>query len=318
MSRPSAVEDEALRRYVRARAPDFGAAERRDLDAWLAADARHREEYARLDETWRQLDGLAEHMHGLRPATARVKHSSRSPPHWLVGGLVSAGLAFALFLAIQPEPAAPRHFATTVAQHRVVKLPEGIEVTLNADTEIDVLDGKAPRIDLTRGDIYVDVATGGSQRLEVRAGGASIRDIGTRFSVAVADQGGSVVVEQGQVELRAGPAYLMVHAGRGVDFDAAGGVRERQVPENAVAPWRGHRWQFKATSLAILVREMARQQRIQVDIPEPAVAALTVSGSFGFEEPERVLWAAAQVHGLALRRLGERHFQLGHDPAKTR
>jgi len=59
-----------------------------------------------------------------------------------------------------------------------------------------------------------------------------------------------------------------------------------------------------------LAAEMARQQSIRVDIADPAVAALTVSGSFGFHEPERVLWAAAQVHGLRLQRLGEHHFSL--------
>ena len=69
---------------------------------------------------------------------------------------------------------------------------------------------------------------------------------------------------------------------------------------DAVAPWREQRWRFEATPLSVLAAEMVRQQRIRVDIADPAVAALTVSGSFGFDEPERVLWAAAQVHGLKL------------------
>jgi transmembrane sensor len=311
MNRAADAGSEALRRYVRARAPDFGADERRALDAWLAADAGHRAEYQRLERTWRALDGLADALKDARASLTRK--SGRPAPQvrrWLFGGLVSAGLAAVLFVAVLPDAVVLRHFETSVAQQRTASLPDGIEITLNADSAVDVVEGKVPRIDLVRGDIFVDVRGSASGRLEVRAGGAIIRDIGTRFSVAVTDQGGTVAVEQGQVELRAGTAYLSVTAGHSADFDAASHIREQPLVANAVAPWRNGRWQFTATPLSTLAAEMARQQSIRVDIADPAVAALTVSGSFGFHEPERVLWAAAQVHGLRLQRLGEHHFSL--------
>jgi len=306
MTKSAAVEREALRRYVRARAPDFSAEEKRDLDAWLATDASHREEYARLSETWRRLDGLA----GLMGSLRARPNSVGSWRYRLVGGLVAAGAAAVLFLALRPQAPAPLRLETAAAEHRVLKLADGTTIALDAESAIDLIEGDAPRVDLLRGDIYVDVRSHGTTHLEVRIAGAVIRDIGTRFAVAAVDNGGSVAVAEGVVELRAGTSMHMVHAGRAVRFDARGTFHEQVASTDGVAPWREQRWRFEATPLSVLAAEMARQQRIKVDIADPAVAALTVSGSFGFDEPERVLWAAAQVHGLKLKRLGERHFEL--------
>lgn len=294
-----------MQRFVRARACDFSAEERRDLDAWLT-DEVHRAEYARLQSTWSTLDHLSSHVDKLRTGP---KPFGRWAPISL-GGLVTAGIAAVLFLAIRPAAPVPQHFETSTAEHRVLTLDGGTTISLNAETAIDLVDGAAPRIDLLRGDIHLDVRSRDSGRLEVRTAGATIRDIGTRFAVAAADQGGSVAVAEGMVELRAAGSQLVVHAGRAASFDGSGALHERAVGADNIAPWREQRWRFQAAPLSVLATELARQQRIRVDIGDPAVAALTVSGNFGFDEPERVLWAAAQVHGLKLRRLDGRHFTL--------
>jgi len=302
---------EALRHYVRARAADFGADERRDRDAWLDADASHRAEYALLERTWQQLDGLAGHLQIARHSARDAARPPRRRWHWALGGAIATGVTFALVAAMLPSAAVKRHFETAVAQHSLVKIGAGIEVSLNADTAIDITEGKVPRLDLSHGDIYVDVhQANGSDGLEVRVGRARIRDIGTRFAVAATAAGGSVAVEQGRVELRAGRDLVVIDAGRRAAFDAEDHVSAGPVASLDIAPWRENRWRFQATSLAVLATELARQQRIRVDFADPAVASLTVNGSFGFAEPERVLWAVAQVHGLKLERLGERHFQL--------
>lgn len=305
MTRPSDIEQQALRRFVRARAPDFSVDERRELDAWLANDA-HRAEYARLQSTWTMLDGLAGQVGRLR-----VRQSPLAG--WLpriVGGLVAAGAAAALFLVVRAEAPMPQRFETAAAEHRVLTLGDGTTIALNAESAIDLIDGKAPSVDLLRGDIFVDVRSHDTTHLEVRVVGATIRDIGTRFSVGMAGTGGSVAVADGMVELQAGRRLHVVHAGRAARFDAAGAVDEQVASAESIAPWREQRWRFDATPLSELAAEMARQQRIQLDITDPTIAALTVSGRFGFDEPERVLWAAAQVHRLKLQRLGERHFGL--------
>lgn len=306
----SAIEQEALRHYVRSRAPDFGADERRALDAWLAEHASHRTAFRRLEQTWQRLDGLADAFKDERAVLMRErKRPAHTPGRWLFAAMASAAAAMLVF-AVPPGAGLPRHFETTVAQQRTISLPAGIDVAINADSAIDVVDGDPIRIDLVRGDMFVDVGRAASGHLEVRAGNAVILDIGTRFSVSTKDRGGSLAVEEGQVELRTGPARLFVGAGQGADFDAGGHVEAHSLGASAVAPWRERRWQFDATSLAVVSGELWRQQGLRVDVADAAVAALTVSGTFAFDEPDQVLWAVAQVHGLRLKRIGERHFAL--------
>lgn len=298
------LEQQALQRFVRSRAADFSDEERRDLAVWLS-DERHRAEFARLENTWTTLDALASEARAMLPRRRRFGAAWRLP----AAGVLAAGLvASALYLGIWSDPAVHR-YQTAVAEHRVLTLMDGTTVALNADSAVDLTDGRRPRIELLRGDVFVDVQ--GGVPLEVRVGDTIIRDIGTRFAVNAADGGGgSVAVSEGMVEVHSGAVNRVVHAGRRVRFDTQGALVDMAVAPDAVAPWREQRWRFAATPLSALSAELARQQRIQVDIADPADAALTVSGTFSFNEPDRVLWAAAQVHGLELERLGERHFRL--------
>lgn len=307
MNRHSDIEEQALRRFVRARAPDFSAEEQRELEAWLADEA-HRREYGRLQTTWAALDGMAGRIGNLRPPPAR-------PGIGWAGAMAGVVLAVvaAWFAVLRPETPLPQRYETATAEQRVLTLANGTAISLDAESAIDLVDGGTPRVDLLRGDIYIDVGGRSRENLEVRVAGATIRDIGTRFSVAVRDTGASVAVAEGLVELRIENTYLVVRAGRQAHFDRAGGLHEAAVSPDAVAPWHEQRWRFETTPLSVLAAEMARQQRIRVDIADPAVAALTVSGSFAFDEPEQVLWAAAQVHGLTLKRSGDRHFSLQRD-----
>lgn len=306
---------QALHWFVRSRAPDFSGAERQRMEAWLDADAAHRAEYERLRDTWGKLDGLAPHLEALRPAAPPSLADMRSirpalPRRgWIFPALACAMAVMVMAAWLFPRQVETLHYQTTPGQHLTVAVAEGIEAVLDADSAISVARSEPPRIELLRGDVYfaVDRAGGG---LEVMAGQTRIRDIGTRFAVAVREHGGHVAVAEGMVEIQAGGTHRTAAAGLRVDFDGTGITGEKHLAAEDVAPWRDGQWRFAATPLAEIAAEMARQQGIRLDIPDPRVAALTVSGNFDIKEPGRVLWAIAQVHGLKTQRVGERHFQL--------
>lgn len=311
---------EALRWFVRARAADFGSDERQRMESWLDADPTHRREFERLHDTWGKLDSLEPHIDALRPAAPTVLAAQRPampPPtqSWrvlpaLAGAMAALSIAALLFLTLHQVETL--RYETPPGEHLAVTVSEGIETILDADSAIKVVHSNPPRIELLRGNAYFAVnhnSTGGG--LEVMVGQTRIRDIGTRFAVAAKGTGGYVAVAEGLVEIRTSSTLRTAGAGQRVDFDAEHITGERKLAEEDVAPWRNGQWRFAATQLAEIAAEMGRQQRIRLDIPDPKVAALTVSGNFDIEEPDRVLWAVAQVHGLKTQRLGERHFQLG-------
>jgi len=309
------IDDEALRWFVRSRAGDFSAEERSHRDAWLAADSAHQAAYDALGATWDQLDDIAallpEQVRAiprpapLRPAVARWRLPCLLP----FGGALVAAVALA-FVFLMPREEVLRTIESQPGLHRQLALADGTRLLLDADSIARVSDSLPPRIELLKGQIYLDVAHPSSGQIEVRAGTARIRDIGTRFAVSLRNGQGHVAVAEGQVEIDDGQHLLMLFAGRGADFGPQGVIGERAIADADIAPWRNGQWRFTATPLAAVADELARQQRIRLDLPDPKVAALTVSGSFPISEPDRVLWAVAQVHNLKLDKLGERHYRL--------
>jgi transmembrane sensor len=77
MSTASDLEAQAATWLIRREAPDFTAEESAAFDAWLAADARHRAAYLRLEAAWRRADLLSR----LRPLDGTVDENllARSP-----------------------------------------------------------------------------------------------------------------------------------------------------------------------------------------------------------------------------------------------
>ncbi len=301
--------DEALRWFVRTRASDFSDAESQELNRWLSADPANRQAFADLRSTWRELDGIKAHLPH-RKVCAKSAAIRPRRPAWLLplgSALASAALLVAVLV---PHEDVILSFDAPPGEHREITLADGSQLALDADSKVTVTESIPPRIILLQGSAYIDVNDKSSGQLEVRVGATRIRDIGTHFSVSRRADRGSVAVAEGQVEVMLDQRLVMVTAGHGVDFDANGIVAESVIAANDVAPWRLGLWHFNATPLAEVAGELARQQRIQLDFPDAKVAALTVSGSFPIREPDKVLWAVAQVHALKLKRLGDRHYEL--------
>lgn len=306
------IDEEALRWFVRGRASDFSTAERQCLDAWLAADSAHQAAFDALSSTWDRLDDIA----ALLPARVRTIPRPAARRNWFglprllpVGGAIAVAAAMA-FVFLLPREEILRTIDAPPGQHRQLTLADGTHLMLDADSLVQVTDSLPPRIELLKGKLYLDVANPSSGKLEVRAGTTRIRDIGTRFAVTLRNGHGQVAVAEGQVEVKDMQRLLLVVAGRGANFGPQGINGEQAIGEADIAPWRNGQWRFAATPLTELGDELARQQQIRLDIPDSKVAALTVSGNFPISEPDRVLWAVAQVHGLKLDRLDERHFRL--------
>lgn len=297
------IQQQALHWFVRSRASDFSAAERTQLAHWLAADARHRQEFEQLSGTWRDLDRLAPRLTRLRTPPAQ-----RARRRLLEGALAFSLLAGTGMYFWQTAQSAPRHLESARGQHLQVSLASGAQLWLDADSAIDLTESRPAHIVLRRGGLYLQVEHGDG--LIVEAAGASLRDIGTRFAVHLRGDQASVAVAEGRVEVTTASASQQVGAGRRLNFNAQALLAEQAIASEAVGAWRQGRWHFSATPLAELADELKRQQNLRLDFSEPGLGRLTVSGDFEMRHPEQVLWAVAQVHGLNLQHLGGRAYRL--------
>ena len=149
------------------------------------------------------------------------------------------GLGFMSWYIAKPVTA--RLHETVAGQRLTVKATPDVSISLDADSAVTVANSQPPRIELLRGNVYFDVTSKDADKLEVKVGAVYIRDIGTRFSVRMRPDGGSIAVADGQVEIHIAAGTYLVSARERADFDGMRITGHRVITEADVAPWHPNR-----------------------------------------------------------------------------
>lgn len=136
------------------------------------------------------------------------------------------------------KPVTARLHETGPGQHLTVKATPDISISLDTDSAVTVANSQPPQIELLRGNAYFDVTSNDADKLEVKVGEVRIKDIGTRFSVRMWADGGSVAVADGQVEIHVTTGTYLVSARERADFNGTRVTEHRLIAEADIAPWR--------------------------------------------------------------------------------
>lgn len=192
---------------VRWDAAPLGADEKAELDAWLAADRRHRGAYLRARATLRWIDQARDPAGVADAAMAGVDEMDAviMPPVHLAAGSWRRGLGIgvatmvACVSAFLLWPSTP-DYSTAIGQHRDVTLADGSLAALNTDSELDIA-YTPDRRDLTlrKGEAWFRVAHNQARPFEVRVGAVRVRATGTAFAVRAVEAGVKVTVTEGRV-----------------------------------------------------------------------------------------------------------------------
>jgi transmembrane sensor len=306
------------------------------FERWLAADARHRTAYLRLELAWRQADRLR----NLRPLDGAVdpdllrthvpSAASPRPPGAGSGvGDVSflpapRRLAFAATLAAAAIVAwwlvaatGWQTYATEIGGYQRVLLADGTVVELNTGTELKVrLTDDHRRVRLLRGEAAFKVAREAHRPFDVTAADATIRAVGTAFNVRVRNANSvEVVVTEGRVAVtRGAPPRERSDAADAVPTLSAGesaasagdGLVVRKVAPVEVQrrlAWQAGELIFQGESLAQAVAEFNRYNRRQLVIADAALEALQVGGNFRATDPESFVGALERSFGIRVEAL---------------
>lgn len=190
----------------------------------------------------------------------------------------SAGMAWQAWRAWVPEWQTA--FATPAGRIGHLPLPEGSDLTLDADSAVDVrLLAMRREVRLLRGGAFFSVARDAMRPFVVQAGDARVTVLGTRFAVEMDAMGVRVSVETGRVSVQgaAGTEALELGPGDTARVDSAA-APERMAPRSpdAVAPWRSGWLDFEQTPLAEAAVQLNRYRPGALVAVDPAVAALSV------------------------------------------
>jgi len=299
------------------------------FDEWLAADARNRAAYVRLEKTWRHADILRK----LRPLDGEVDENiinnfgepgeivvtPRRRP-WRPVLAVAASLLVVTLGAlgwISYTRAEWQVYKTEQGGFQRISMQDGSTALLNTNSEIRVKLTSARReIVLAHGEALFTVARDTHRPFDVTAADTVVRAVGTEFSVRLRDQQQvDVIVKSGRVAIdppedatepkvpeqraAASPRMSTLAAGEAVS------VKSRKLTVRKIADedmtrklaWTQGRLWFDRVTLAEAVTEFNRYNRRQLLIDDPAIENLHIGGAFEATDLDSFI-AALQSFGI--------------------
>jgi transmembrane sensor len=266
------------------------------FEAWLAADPEHRAAYERALAHWHEFEVRAEAVLAeLTEADRRKARGART--RWGAWAAIGTGaVAAALAVVVLPPPvreAPAQVYETARAQHRHLKLADGTTIDMDAETRLAVrMADNRRQVTLTRGQAIFDVVHDTARPFTVEAGGREIRDVGTQFEVRSRPDGLTVTVAQGRVEVRpeasaAGQTYLLT-PGQRLAIGEAGAEAVRLVDPQETFSWRSGRLVYRNQPLQDVVADPNREFPQQIDIGDPALARIPITGVIVLDDPTAV------------------------------
>lgn len=313
------IKDQAAQWLVRREAARGDATLRAEFEAWLHADVHHRAAYLRLEAAWRRADVLKR----LRPFDGPVNADLLAPeapdapprrrrlPSWRA---LAAALALAATVLVAWKALARpdwQVYETDIGGMSRVVLKDGSRINLNTDSEMRVkLSADRRRVSLVRGEAQFDVMRDMQRPFDVQAGSATVRAIGTSFSVRLRDASrvevlvtaGQVVIDPADlesVEVRDLPMPTL-SAGEAATVQSTG-VQIERVQSDDVSrrlAWTAGWIVFEGEELADAVEEFNRYNRRRIVIANPEIATLRVGGRFQATDPDSFVAALEKSSGV--------------------
>ncbi|MFY4406220.1 FecR family protein [Achromobacter dolens] len=309
---PLALHEAAAEWFVRRQDPSWSAADERDLQAWLAAGAPHRQAYAQVSRTWGDLartprPALASDRPAVAPRAAAARRAKRPGGwRWLPGQTVfsRALVAVCVVLAIGAgvggyhwanTPGYVLDVRTAAGEVRQVDLPDGSHVALNFGSALQVRYYPGRReVVLDQGEGFFEVAPDSGRPFTVDARRSRITVVGTAFNVRTTPDEVFVKVLHGRVRVQPdrdkGGDEVSLGAEQGVTVGATASPAVA-VGADAIGGWRNGRLVFRRTPLGEVAQEVAQYLGKPVTLGAPGLKALPVSGFAATQAPAAFLEA---------------------------
>ncbi len=233
--------------------------------AWLLADNRNAQAYARIEKLWER--AAFEH----KPA--EQSGSRRSFLKTATGALVIATAGTSGWLwTRQPD------FSTGTGETNAIRLEDGSTIELSAASAVSIdFTPTLRRIVLRSGEAYFTVAPDARRPFVVEAGELRATALGTAYSVSISSGRTSVAVTEHSVRVEAHGQMIDLAEGQALDWaaDRFGPVTSSEIDSRLA--WRQRRLVFLARPLGEIVEEINRWRNGHLVILDPTLAQRPVT-----------------------------------------
>jgi transmembrane sensor len=236
-------------------------------------------------------------------------------PWWRRSDVKAAAVAASLLLLFAvayqwaPFGLKPGEYRTRVAEQRVIELEDHSRIALDAATRVKVqFSADARTVQLIEGQAQFSVAHDAARPFKVHVGGRTIVALGTKFTVEYIDSEFNLAMLEGRVavisdaspagvvgqapDLSSAPASqvagsavrqpgtIELSAGEGLQIPRDGQPKLVKADLKVVTAWREGKVIFNSEPLQEAVRRLNRYSSLRIEITDPALASMRVSGVF--------------------------------------
>lgn len=314
MSEP--ISSDLLARYLTGEA---SAADREDVERWIAEDPRNAAQLRRLqsvimpppagdwnsDAAWSRVSS--------RMDAPRVIVLDRRRRILALAAAVAVTVGAALvWRAMDRTVASPAQVVATAAgERRDLTLPDGSRIELAPGSSVEVAAGygNPERRVVLEGEAWFDVRHDAAQPFRVYAAGTVTEDLGTTFSVRARDGAAvRVVLVSGKASFRRAGAADLIELDPG-DVGLLGPadaipVVARQVAVSYLVSWREGRLDFRDALVGDVLAELGRWYAVDFRLGDSALAARRITHTFKANDLADALEVLSLSLGVRAERAG--------------
>lgn len=273
----------------------------RQFQAWLAADPRHGEAFARAQAIWNGPQ-VIESARRLK-AQSKVTVRSRLRDHWK-----PLATAAVLLLSLFNYSDLPLRFQadhlTVIGERQRLQLADGSKVLLNTDSAFSsTFSERRHQARLYKGEALFEVPATRNLPLEIDAGPVTASVSDTTFAVRYLDGVALVQVQRGDVDLRANRSdtHIRLSAGESIRIGPNGFDHPARLNAATDLAWVQGRLVFENRPLSQVLAELRRYYPGWIINNNEQLANVTVTGNYRLDQPLDVVRSLAYITSARLR-----------------
>lgn len=271
------------------------------FETWLNADPAHADAYHEAAIAAEDMAAL------LRSAPAAAGPAHAAPRRgiarraWL-GGAIAASIAAIVGYGMIDRASAPYSIETQPGVRRLVALEDGTSVTLNGGTKLSFDRNDTRYAKLEHGEALFTVLHDEDRPFRVLVGGATLIDVGTRFTVVREANATRVAVSEGAVVYNPDAEAVRIDAGRALRVvDGQPTMALRPVSPEAVAAWKDGRLVYDGQPMREVAGDLARYYGIDL-VVDPAIAERPYHGVLSLDPDGNIARMGALLDAQVTRR----------------
>lgn len=295
--------------------------ERKELEAWLARDARHAIAYSELQQLWDGMGDLANDP-DLQALKASDLVAMRQKP-WRYFrpalGLAASVLlllgSVAVWTRISDRPE-QMSYTTAVGERRTELMPDGTEIVLNTDSVVEVVySGGERSVDLKQGEAQFTVAHDAARPFVVAVGESSVKALGTRFQVRRGLETTAVTLLEGSVEVTRNNEKYVLRPNEQAVLSNRVGISIASISADSATAWLDGWLNFRGVALAEVIAEANRYSVSKLRLGDPRLANVKLNGNFRAGDNNSIAEAASALLDVRLERTGTEIVLLPSQPS---